>query len=203
MKFRRSAAGKKPLQDPTPVETARTVTRMAGVLNHALRSDAFLSPPVRSLRIHGHFPPPSRSTPHAPRRPPPGPAGAGRAQIPPAGYFPTDRQIAKGRTGLHLDEQPLYLSMSPNQRFLGANQSVPPHSASLTCWRFSLGQGRSRPVASGVPAGWLSTAMPALSMLFLISRNPPKQLDMVSPELRNNHSGTGIKSTLWFVEVHR
>src|SRR5208337_908481 len=26
----------KPLQDPTPVERARTVTRMAGVLNHAL-----------------------------------------------------------------------------------------------------------------------------------------------------------------------
>jgi hypothetical protein len=25
----------KPLQDPTPVERARTVTRMAGVLNHA------------------------------------------------------------------------------------------------------------------------------------------------------------------------
>ncbi len=25
----------KPLQDPTPVEGARTVTRMAGVLNHA------------------------------------------------------------------------------------------------------------------------------------------------------------------------
>src|SRR5208337_1295258 len=28
----------KPLQDPTPVERARTVTRMAGVLNHAFTS---------------------------------------------------------------------------------------------------------------------------------------------------------------------
>ena len=35
MKFRRSAAGKSRWQDPTPVERARTVTRMAGVLNHA------------------------------------------------------------------------------------------------------------------------------------------------------------------------
>ena len=33
----------KPLQDPTPVERARTVTRMAGVLNHAVISGPSLS----------------------------------------------------------------------------------------------------------------------------------------------------------------
>ena len=39
---------------------------------------------------------------------------------------------------------------------------------------------RSTPVCSGVPAGWPQAAIPVLS---LISRNSPKQLGMVSPEL--------------------
>ena len=42
MKFRCSAAGNRRLQDPTPVERARTVTRMAGVLNHAGSCQPFL-----------------------------------------------------------------------------------------------------------------------------------------------------------------
>ena len=40
----------KPLQDPTPVERARTVTRMAGVLNHAGSFGAFLTRPLTSAR---------------------------------------------------------------------------------------------------------------------------------------------------------
>ena len=39
------------------------------------------------------------------------------------------------------------------------------------------------PVAPGVPAGWPYGAMPVLCLLSLISRNSPKQLGMVSPEL--------------------
>jgi len=38
-------------------------------------------------------------------------------------------------------------------------------------------------VAPGVPAGWPYGAMPVLCLLSLISRNSPKQLGMVSPEL--------------------
>src|SRR5208337_2459963 len=40
----------KPLQDPTPVERARTVTRMAGVLNHA-PNDRALSQDLRNPQI--------------------------------------------------------------------------------------------------------------------------------------------------------
>ena len=41
----------KPLQDPTPVKRARTVTRMPGVLNHALCFGAFLARPAPPIRV--------------------------------------------------------------------------------------------------------------------------------------------------------
>ena len=56
----------KPLQDPTPVKRARTVTRMPGVLNHAVRSVRDPSkrrescPASRSLARRMRYAPPPR-----------------------------------------------------------------------------------------------------------------------------------------------
>ncbi len=44
-------------------------------------------------------------------------------------------------------------------------------------------------MAPGVPARWPYGAMPVLCLLSLISRNSPKQLGMVSPELQDRYAG--------------
>ena len=54
---------------------------------------------------------------------------------------------------------------------------------SVTPFPSARGRRRSTPVAPSMPAGWPHGAMPVLFLLSLISRNPPKQLGVVSPEL--------------------
>jgi len=55
-------------------------------------------------------------------------------------------------------------------------------------------------VAPGAPAGSPSAAMPVLSLLSLISRSSPKQLDMVFPELLVVSPELLAKVALWSVD---
>ncbi len=122
----------KPLQDPTPVERARTVTRMAGVLNHAhfepfsgrfapirptnprceRKGYALLG--TRSTRVlhrpPGHCSPASRIPHPAPRRRPSAPAGSSYEPTLPRWLLPdADTRIGKEPTESDRDDRPLSL----------------------------------------------------------------------------------------------
>ena len=79
-------------------------------------------------------------------------------------------------------------SAAKRHKRLRRNQSVVPCSPPSDPRPLSRGRRRSTPVAPGVPAGWPYGAMPVLCLLSLISRNSPKQLGMVSPELPTNRN---------------
>ncbi len=136
-----------------------------------------------------HSPLAPRSTPHAP--PSAGTSGVRScADPPPLATLTPTAALPRDRTGPALDERPLstngrsILLCHRTGRFLRKNQTVLPHSPPPHRRPFSRGRRRSTPVAPGVPAGWPSGAMPVLCLLSLIPPSSPKQLGMVSPELK-------------------
>jgi len=111
-------------------------------------------------------------------------SGIGLRRPTPAGFcLPQTAGLPKTERGPISTSGPSLFSMSPNQAIVMKKTILffPLAVAQLlTVLSWPL---RSMPPAPGVPAGWLSVAMPVFSLVFLISRNSPKQLGMVSPEL--------------------
>jgi len=144
----------------------------------------FLAPPTSAWRPRppGHWSPAPRPAPHHV-----GASGVGSCANPPplatAIHRPPDWQRPSGARSRR--SASLYSVCHRTRQLFRTAQSVSPRSPPPNRWPFARGWRPSTPGAPDVPAGCPSAAMPVLSLLSLISRNSPKQLGMVSPELPN------------------
>ena len=92
----------------------------------------------------------------------------------PAAYCLTPTaELAKSERGPSSTSGPILSVCHQTGRSLRKNQFVCPRSPPLDRRPFSRGRRRSTPVAPGLPAGSISAAIPALSLVSLISRNSP------------------------------
>ena len=124
-------------------------------------------------------------SPHASRPTLRRPAGSGRARPSPAGYcLPPTAQLPKTERARSRRAAPLFQYVTEPGDFYGQNNLFLSTRRRSPVDRSLVAGGAQRQRLQACLPDGTSAAMPVLSLLSLISRNSPKQLGMVSPELK-------------------